>query len=285
MIEPSPAASPWRTARWWGITVLALVGVLACAALGAWQYDRARTRDTPTGPTDPMAATPVALAEALSADGRVPPGSDPVGVTVTGRYDAAHTFLVPGRTIDGQSVGFAVTPLLRADAPAVLVVRGAVQDRPDGFGMETAPPPTGEVTVTGWLVPPEPLEAGSVDQLALPSNQLATVTPARALAALGYPLVDGYVGLVQEVRDGKVLEPSVQHVPVPLVQSGVRWSVQSLSYAIEWWFFALAGVWMWVQALRIERRRSAEESVAQSVTEGQAVPRPDQPAEAVPPTG
>ena len=67
-------------------------------------------------------------------------------------------------------------------------------------------------------------------------------------------------------------------LPVPLIKPGIHWSVQSLSYAFEWWFFALAGVWMWWQALRIERRRLADDSQA-------AVGVTDQPAEAVPPAG
>jgi cytochrome oxidase assembly protein ShyY1 len=232
--------------------VVVLLGVLACAGLGAWQYDRARTRDTPAAPGDPMDTAPVELAAAVPGDGRVPPGADPVAVTVTGTYDSAHQLIVPGRSVDDQPVAYVVTPLRPATGDAVLVVRGWVRAGQVATGTPT--PPDGEVTVTGWLAPSEPLEAATVDPLSLPAGQLASVSASRVLSQVPYPLVDGYVGLVAQDPAGMA---AVTPLPVPVVEPGVRWSVQSLAYAIEWWFFALAGVWMWVQALRIERRRLA----------------------------
>ena len=70
--------------RFWGTTVLAVLAVVACLALGAWQFDRARTRDTPTTAGDPMAVAAVPLESVVPADGRVLAGSQPVAVTVTG---------------------------------------------------------------------------------------------------------------------------------------------------------------------------------------------------------
>jgi len=288
-VTAEPRPSPWRTPRWWVTTALVLVGVLACVGLGAWQYDRARTRDTPQGPSDPMSVTPLELTAALPADGRVLPGSDPVAVAVRGTYDAEHQLLVPGRTQDAQPVSYVVTPLLMDDGRGVLVVRGWI---PEGSN-ESPAPPLGRVSVTGWLVHSEPLEAATVDPLSLPREQVATVTAARVLDLVPYPLVDGYVGLVSEssVADGPIGPVAFRApapLPVPLVEPGVRWSVQSLSYAIEWWFFALAGIWMWVLALRIERRRLATEpSVAVlAASAGGAAGPPDQVAvEPAPPGG
>ncbi len=241
--------SPWSSGRWWATTGLAALAVLVCVGLGAWQFDRARTRDTPEPGGLPAAST-VALDSALPADLRVPPGSAPVSVTVTGEYDPAHQLLVPGRIQDGQPASEVVTPLTRGEGPAVLIIRGWV-----AAGTQTAPaPPTGEVTVTGWLVASEPLEAQSADPLALPEGQVASVTAARIAGTLPYPVVDAAVGLVSQEPAGT---QSLPVVAAPAAPVQVRWSVQSLAYSIEWWFFALVGVWMWSQALRIERRRTA----------------------------
>ncbi|HYN74640.1 MAG TPA: SURF1 family protein [Candidatus Limnocylindria bacterium] len=253
-------SSPWRSPRWWGTTVLVLLGVLACVVLGAWQFDRARTRDTPVASGDPMATAAVPITKAVPADGRVPQGSPPVAVTVAGRYDGDHQLLVPGREQAGSPVAYVVTPLVPSSGPAVLVVRGSVPAaQPSG---QAPAAPSGEVTVTGWLVPSEQLEAGAVDPLALADGEVATVTAARIAGLLPYPIVDGYVGLVDQ-------QPVAVNAPTPLavpqVAAQVRWSMRSLSYALEWWFFALVGIWMWVQALRLERRRapSGEQAAAQ----------------------
>jgi cytochrome oxidase assembly protein ShyY1 len=261
-------------ARVWGVTALAVAAVLTCVVLGAWQFDRARTRDTPRVAGDPMAVPAVPLGQALPADGRVPPGAQPRAVTLTGVYDGPHQLLVPGRTVDGRQVDYVVTPLVPSTGKAVLVARGWQPVGPAGTVTAPSPPP-GPVTVTGWLVPSEPLEAATVDPLSLPPGQVASITAARVAGLLPDPIVDGYVGLVEETAaptsDAGVGAPApLTPLPVPLVAPSVQWSVQSLFYAFEWWFFGLVVVWMWAQALGIERRRAA--------VDGSADQTPDVPA-------
>ena len=261
--------------RLWGTTVLAVLAVLACLALGAWQFDRARTRDTPTTAGDPMAVAAVLLEAVVPADGRVPAGSQPVAVTAMGRYDGEHQLLVPGRTQGAAPADYVVTPLVMADGRAVLVVRGWQPPPEEGEEPEIPAPPIGTMTVTGWLVPSESLDAGTVDPLTLPAGQVATVTAARVAGLLPYPIVDGYVGLVQQHAEpppavtGPVAVTAPTPLAVPQVSESVRWSVQSLFYAFEWWFFALVVVWMWAQALRIERRREAGAGSADGAQPGE----------------
>ena len=206
---------PRDASRVWAITALGLVVVLACLALGAWQLDRARTRDTPTTGGDPMAVPALPLADALPVDGRVSAGARPVAVTVTGRYDQDHQFTVPGREQGGTPATYVVTPLVPAQGKAVLVARGWLPYYP-AQGQPGAPPaPLGDVTVTGWLVPSEPLEAATVDPLALPDGQVATVTAARLAGLVPYPIVDGYVGLVEEIVPEPTGPVGLVHYPTP----------------------------------------------------------------------
>ncbi len=222
-----------------------------------------------------MAIPAVPLAGVVPADGRVLAGSRPVAVTVTGRYDAAHEFLVPGREQAGAPATYVVTPLAVADGRAVVVLRGWYAAGGGDGGGSTPAPPAGEVTVTGWLVPSEPLDASSIDPLSLPEGYLATVTVARIAGQLGYPVVDGYVGAVAEepTSGAAVRVAPLQRVEVPQVQASIQWSMQSLFYAFEWWFFALVVIWMWAQAYRLEKRRLAEDMHPSGVAQA-AVPPP-----------
>ena len=252
--------------------MLVLLGVLACVVLGAWQFDRARTRDTPAESGDPMATAAVPITDVVPADGRVPQGSPPRAVTVSGTYDFDHQLLVPGREQAGSPVSYVVTPLVPSTGPAVLVVRGSVPvSRPSG---QAPAAPSGEVTVTGWLVPSEQLEAGVVDPLTLTDGEVATVTAARIAGLLPYPILDGYVGLVEQ---RPLAEEGPTPLAVPTVVAPVQWSIRSLAYSLEWWFFALVGIWMWVQALRLERRRASSGEHAAGQPDGASAASPPAP--------
>ncbi len=248
------ALSPWRTPRWWGTTAIAVLAVLVCVGLGAWQFDRARTRDRPTVVVGTMDRPAAPLASAVPADGRVPAGSPPAAVRAAGRYDGEHQLLVPGRVQDGNTGSYVVTPLRLASGSAALVVRGWVP-----AGTPAPPAADAPVSVLGWLVPSEPLSAATVDPLRLGPGQVASVSAARIAGLVPYPVIDGYVGLVEQTPEGSA---GLTPLPVPQAVPTAPWSLQSLSYAMEWWFFALVGVWMWWQALRIERGRSRSLSVA-----------------------
>ncbi len=256
-------------ARLWGVTALAGVAVVACVALGTWQFDRARTRDTPVTAGDPMAVAAVPLQGVVPSDGRVDPGTQPVAVTVEGSYDGEHQFLVPGRTQSGEAAVYVVTPLTVPTGDSVLVVRGWRPADPSGVEPAAPTPPGEDLTLTGWLVPSEPLDAGTVDALALPPGQLATITSARVAGLLPYPILDGYVGVVDEAP---VAGSGLVRLEVPQIEATVKWSVQSLFYAFEWWFFALVVLWMGVQAWRIEQRRTGAGAVESGADQATAPP-------------
>jgi cytochrome oxidase assembly protein ShyY1 len=236
--------------RWVAATLVTLLAIAAFIGLGSWQWHRAKTRDTPHT-VNLAEAAPVPVAAALGTSTTVEPGAPVRSVTAAGHYDGAHQVLAPGRSLGGRDGTYVLTPLLGVDglgAKGLVVLRGWVPGRP-----ARAPvPPSGSVRITGWLAPSEDADTPVAADLpaVLPAGQVTTLTTARLLSQVPYRLVDGYVGLRTQSPASSLTAVPAPPPPKP----GIHWSVQSLSYAIEWWFFALAAVWMWVTAVRRERR-------------------------------
>jgi cytochrome oxidase assembly protein ShyY1 len=102
-------------------------------------------------------------------------------------------------------------------------------------------PPSGEVTVTGWLVASEAapptdrdMPAGTIGSIHLPS--LANL--------VDHPLYDGFVRVEPESATGLQAEPPPDRL------TGGTWPVRNIAYAIQWWFFGLAALAFWAAVLR-----------------------------------
>jgi len=242
------------TPRWLGYAALALLAAVVFVALGVWQFDRARTVIAPVQAADPNAAAlPLAgvLGNRPTVDGTV------VGrlVRVAGRWDAAAQVTVPGRVVGGRGGSWVVTPLRPPTGPSVLVVRGFV---PDGVAAGT--PPGGAVVVEGWLAASENLPdarppAGSA--------QIAAVSVPVFVNRVPYPLLNGYVGLTRAVP----ATAAGGLAPVPLPGGGrgaVRWSWQSLGYAVQWNLFAAGAFVVLVIAARQHARELRTQRVEQA---------------------
>ena len=111
------------TPRWVGLTVLALVLVVAFVLLGFWQLSRAQAFLGHAA--DPA---PVAVQQLSPPTGLLP--ADAIGrrVTAAGAYDPVHALLVPNRSADGGTGdGYWALGVLRLDdGSGLLVVRGWV---------------------------------------------------------------------------------------------------------------------------------------------------------------
>lgn len=237
--------------RWLGWAALALVGVVVFVALGAWQFDRARRVTLPV-----QAADPDAVAQPLDRvvrDATVDAATAGRVVSVTGRWDPAAQAVVPGTDGSGRSVERVVTPLRPASGPAVLVVRGLV-----AAGAPVPAAPAGPVAVTGWLAGSEAPPQVSPP---LAPGELAAVSTPLFLNRVGYPLVDGYLGLT---RAQPVSDAGLTTVPLPGGRTRrVEWSWQSLGYAVQWNVFALGAV----AALVIAARQRAREGLVRAAAE------------------
>lgn len=225
--------------RWIGLGVLMILAAVVMVLLGLWQLDRYHTRTEINARIDSASTRqPASLDQVLSpptASGTgVGPAPDPsvlwTRVTVTGRYDPAHEFLVRGRSVNGR-VGFeVVTPLVRADGTAVLVDRGWVAPSREGVAVppQVPPAPSGEVTVVGRLHAPE----SRADNPAPLGDRLSVrrIAPQRLAEALPYPIYGAYVTLEEQ-------SPPADEAFVP-IQPRRENAALNAAYVVQWWLFA-----------------------------------------------
>ena len=252
MADPtSPAPSRallWRVARtprMLGMLALLLAAAVVCGLLGAWQLDRAQVRGAAAEErrrTELAAAEPVPLESVLAPQTSFTGALVGRKVEVTGTYEPAGQLLVTGRAHDGVTGVLVLTPLRvrTADGAAVLpVVRGWLPDGPSA-----AAPPTGTVTVVGYLQAGESAGSGVVD------GRTDAISPAELLGVWDGPIWTGYLVLASSdpAQDSDVTLLG----PPTLAGSGLN--VQNLAYALQWWIFAGFALLVWWRMVRDEAR-------------------------------
>lgn len=236
--------------RWLIGHAAVVVAVCMCVSLGFWQLGRRADRQAANQQVKERIRPP----GPLPVDGFTSGSADALryrGVSVTGRYDAAHELLVRYRTFEGLPGYGVVTPLVLADGSAVLVDRGWVplergEDWPRSAG-DAAAPSGATVTVTGWLagphrsrvapVAPDPVagKPGVVSDVSAP--QLRTVLPYQRLYELS---------LVADGPDDRFPAP----VGEPDISEGPH-----LGYAFQWFSFAAIALIGWTAIVLAARRR------------------------------
>ncbi|MFF4650122.1 SURF1 family protein [Streptomyces sp. NPDC001380] len=236
--------------RWLALTLLALVLMPVMVRLGFWQLHRHEARVARNALiAGNLAARPVPIGS-LTGPGRRVPG-DLVWRTVsaTGRYDAAHEFVVRQRTdAGGDTIGyFVVTPLVTADGGTVLVNRGWVDSGDDATAYPKVPAaPSGTVTVTGRLRADEtPGTSGIRDRGGLPARQHMLINSGQQAGRTGERVLGGYVELVStspEPRAHAQLLPEPNHSDIG----------PHMAYAVQWWLFAATVPVGWVVLARRE---------------------------------
>ena len=218
-----------------GFTLVALVLAALFVRLGAWQWQRGEERAA--------AATRFARgAETVLELGTRDPGETPLyqRIGVEGELDTIHQFLLDNRTFEGRAGYEVLTPLRRADAPALLVDRGWVP-----FTGSRARLPDVTVTAGGPLrltgrvaVLPSPgLASGRAAPAGTGPWPKVTSYPdmAQLAGALGQPLSSRILLLDPAAPDGYVRAWQPPGLP-PL---------RHFSYAVQWWSFALATLVLW----------------------------------------
>ena len=120
-------------------------------------------------------------------------------VTATGTFDGDHQFVVRNRN-NGDDRGYEVVTPLRTAAGAVLVDRGFIQVAP-GTGIPAAgpPPPTGQVTVVGYVRRDEQGRQGAISPV---SGSVRLINSGALAPSLGYPVANGFISAI-EVSPGQ----------------------------------------------------------------------------------
>lgn len=232
----------------WGVLVL-FVAVLAVTfvQLGEWQLHRLEQRRMRNATVVANQDKPVVDWRQVF-DGPIEESEQWQRVTVTGTWLAEHQIEVRYRTVDGDPGSEWVVPLRTADGRTVLVDRGFTE-RVNGQVVPAAAPPSGQVTVEGFV---RRNERGK-DTATIPVEGSVRLINSPAIAtSIGIPLADGYI---QQISSDP---PSPGLVPVgtPELDEGPHFS-----YAIQWFLFtavAVVGAVLLVRAdLRERRKRRA----------------------------
>ena len=222
------------------VVVIALVVAATCVNLGLWQLRRLDERRTLNATIlDRRSAAPISI-EGVSGNAAAEPYRP---AAARGTYDVEHEVLVYGRSLDGEAGHLVVTPLVLPGGGAILVVRGWVP-----FAMQAAPvrraaPPANEVRVRGSLVPDEGDGSVSPD-----TDRVVRVLDVRGIASsLPYDVFRLPLQLAEQTppQPGSLPTP----VPLPELSEGPH-----LSYAIQWFIFAVVALVGAVILLRRDRR-------------------------------
>jgi cytochrome oxidase assembly protein ShyY1 len=168
-------------------------------------------------------------------------------VTATGTWDAGRRLLITDRELGGRKGFWVLVPLRLADGSALPVVRGWVASASDPAA---AGPVGNAVTVIGLLQPSEPgLTRSPGTGTGLPADQLDRISAADLVNRWPYPLITGFL-VEQEQTPATGVAPSL--VPPPAVDGGL--DLVNVSYAIQWWLFAVLGLLFWYRLVRDDHR-------------------------------
>ncbi len=228
--------------RWIVAHLMILAVVATFPLLGRWQlqrWDQEKAREARIEARidgEPVPVTSV-LSPGMSADELAALEYHPV--TATGTYLADEEVAHRNRDLEGRGGFDWLTPLVLGDGTAVLVRRGWVPpSRTAGVDPSDAPPPDGEVAVTGWLErsgeQPDGIGARDPDTGTLETVFHADVERIdRQVSADLLPMVL-HLSASDPASAGDLPIPQ----PVPEVDT-----TQNLSYAVQWFVFtAIAAI-------------------------------------------
>lgn len=255
-----------------GIVAITLMVAAGCAAAGAWQWDRHVTRSASNATQRANADDAPVPLELLVGPGQpLDPADTWRPAVVVGRYVPGSTVLLRNRPVDGRpAIGvLAVFSILEGPlAGQTLVVhRGWVAPSDDVAEPEPVPTPPGtavELVVrlrlsespSGVAAAPGQVHRIDVEQVVLASG-------AELVAATAGGLLETYGVLVSESGEPA---PGLREVPLPDTSFGPH-----LSYAFQWWFFAVGSL---VGAVVLIRRENDDAAGPDAAGPDATGPRP-----------
>lgn len=213
-------------------TLAAIAVVAVCVSAGLWQRDRMQQKLALRAQIETASRSePVAMPRVTAWGAwRFRP------VRATGQFDAAHQILLDNRIRAGR-VGYdIVAPLVLADGRVVLVERGWVAAGATRADIPDAPPPRGEVTVTGRINQP-PSAYLELARDKAPGRVWQNLDLARYAAATGLAVLPVVIEQTAPAAAGDAL---VRDWPAPDVGAE-----KHLSYMMQWFAFAATTIALW----------------------------------------
>ena len=186
--------------RWLAALAVLIVFIVVCAELGLWQLRRLDQRKKLNAVVSSHMHLPVvSVGDALN--GTNPSGALYRRVTAKGTYDVSQEVLLTGRAFNNRPGSDVLTPLVTSNGRALIVNRGFVPLGIDKPGSSQTTPPSGDVTVTGILLPSE--TRGVLGQKEPLSGHLSTIVRidvVRIRQQLPYDVFSAYLLLSAQQR-------------------------------------------------------------------------------------
>lgn len=235
---------------WWWKTLLVLLAMAVMVRLGLWQLDR----------LDQRRAYNAELAAKLAAAPLVLTGEDlpqpPAALrnrkaVVQGEYDYEHQIAVKNQNFQGQPGVHLVTPLrIQGSDRAILVVRGWVPA--ELAGVENWPQFEEEAQgqLSGYLQTSQKMPGGATS--AIPDDPVAgwfRLDIEAIQTQMPYPLLP--VALQLEAEEGRPYNALPKRVEPDLSLS----EGNHLSYAIQWFSFALIAGIVYIALVRQQEQK------------------------------
>ncbi len=247
--------------RWLALALAAVLVAVSCLQLGRWQLHRMEERQARNeAVAEAASATPTPVADLLAVGGSVSAEQEWRQVKARGYYDAEHEMIVRLRPEDGRPGVHALTPLVTAEGPALLVDRGFVAASGSGESAQLPPPPRGSVSVVARVRASEEGQGSGGDPAA---GSIRFIDVDEIAATLPYPVYGGWAELVAHTPAAADRGPATaadmaapQPVDPPAGGDGPH-----LAYALQWFLFAGLALVGWVLLARAEgreRRRRVE---------------------------
>ena len=248
----------FHKARFWLVTIAALVVAAGTFSLGQWQLRRASQKEALQAAITAQVNQPMLDTPALAA------ATDPARTvhrpaTLTGVWQASHTVFVDNRPMAGKTGFVVMTPLaLEGVSQVILVERGWVQrDFNNRTHLPDIATPAGLVTVRGRIAPP----------------------PSKLYEFRGVES-----GRIRQNIDlkGFAAETALPLMPVSLLQTGAAadgllrdWAAPNLGvekhygYAFQWFALSALAVMLyaWFQVIQPLRNRSRKPAPPTSSSE------------------
>ena len=215
--------------RRWGLFFLVVCALAYLAfRLGEWQFHRleaTRTANAVIGRN--IDAPPVPVQRVLAPGEPVAASEEWRHVRATGRWLPEETVVVRYQTREQGSGVDVVTPLLTPSGVALLVDRGWTATANSGAApTDLAPPPSGAVTVTGWVrADADPDDSVVVDAS---TRAINSTVIGKGLAP---PVYGGFVDLDEQQP---VPEEDLVRTERPDLGNGPHFF-----YGLQWWFFGV----------------------------------------------
>jgi len=233
--------------RWWLPTVIILLGMALLAWLGFWQLDRLAERRA----FNSRVAAQWKV-EPFNLNRETLPGDIEAlayrRVQVQGRFDYANQIVLKNQSFNGTPGVHLVTPLVLENGQAVLVARGWVpyeQSKPEAW------PPLQEPAdgpITGFLQ--ESQTVAGAELPASPQTEWFRVDVGAIQRQMPYELLPAFVYWLPE--------PGRAYSQLPVREEPIELSEGNhLSYAFQWYIFALILGFGYVQLVRQQERRTA----------------------------